>query len=56
MVQPETLPNGNIAIRYKYLATIWDKDKEVINQRFTFTAKGKYVAVETIEKHPAVPP
>ncbi len=54
--EPETLPNGNLAIRYKYLATIWDKDKLVIDQRFTFKPDGQYVSAETIEKGPATRP
>lgn len=48
---PETTPAGNLSIRYKYLATIWNKDKQVIEQRFTFTPEGKYVSAETIEKN-----
>jgi tetratricopeptide (TPR) repeat protein len=51
--EPETTAGGNLAIRYKYLATIWDKDKQIIEQRFTFTPEGKYVSAETIEKGPA---
>jgi len=51
--EPETTAAGNLAIRYKYLATIWNKDQVVINQRFTFTPEGKYVSAETIEKGPA---
>jgi len=51
--QPETTAGGNLAIRYKYLATIWNKDKQIIEQRFTFTPQGKYVSAETIEKGPA---
>lgn len=54
--QPETTPAGNLSIRYKYLATIWNKDQVVIDQRFTFTPEGKYVSAETIEKGPASQP
>ena len=54
--EPETTAAGNLAIRYKYLATIWNKDQVVINQRFTFTPEGKYVSAETIEKGPASQP
>jgi tetratricopeptide (TPR) repeat protein len=53
--EPETTAAGNLAIRYKYLATIWDKDQQIIEQRFTFTPEGKYVSGETIEKSPATP-
>ena len=51
--RPETTPGGNLSIRYKYVATIWGKDKLVIEQRFTFTPQGKYVSAETLEKAPA---
>ncbi len=51
--QPMEDANGNVSITYKYLATIWDKDKKVIEQRFTFTPQGKYVSAETIETGPA---
>ena len=54
--QPETTPGGNLSIRYKYLATIWNKDQMIIEQRFTFTPEGKYVSAETIEKGPASQP
>jgi hypothetical protein len=53
---PESTASGNISIRYKYLATIWNKDQMVISQRFTFTPEGKYVSAETIEKGPASQP
>ena len=46
--QPQQLPNGNLSIRYKYLATIWDKDKVTDDQVFTFTPQGKFVSVEKI--------
>jgi tetratricopeptide (TPR) repeat protein len=54
--EPEVSAGGNLSIRYKYLATIWNKDQVVIDQRFTFTAEGKYVSAETIEKSPASKP
>jgi hypothetical protein len=54
--QPETTPGGNLSIRYKYLATIRNKDQMIIEQRFTFTPEGKYVSAETIEKGPASQP
>ena len=50
--QLETTPAGNLAIRYKYVATIWGKQKQLIDQKFTFTPGGKYVSAETIEKGP----
>ena len=39
-------PDGNYSIRYKYLATIWDKDKKPMDQTFTFNAKGEFVSVK----------
>lgn len=54
--EPETTAGGNLSIRYKYLATIWNKDKMVMEQRFTFTPAGEYVSAETIEKGPATQP
>lgn len=47
---PESTVGGNLAIRYKYLATIWNKSKKIIEQRFTFTPEGKYVSAETVER------
>ena len=40
------LPNGNVSIHYKYDATIWNKDHKVMNQVFTFDAKGEFVEVK----------
>ena len=44
--EPVKLDNGNAAIRYKYEATIWDKDKITQNKVFTFDPKGAFVSVE----------
>ncbi len=41
----ETNANGNLSIRYKYRARIWDKDTVTNNQVFTFDPKGKFVCV-----------
>jgi hypothetical protein len=38
---------GNPTIRYKYEATIWNKDKKVIEQIFTFDPKGEFVSVKS---------
>ncbi len=46
---PSKLDNGNATIRYKYEATIWDKDKIVQNKVFTFDPKGEFVSVEDAE-------
>ncbi|MCL2640744.1 MAG: hypothetical protein FWD53_07865, partial [Phycisphaerales bacterium] len=50
---PTTDAKGNVSITYKYEAMIWDKDKKVIEQRFTFDKTGKYIGHETIETNPA---
>ena len=41
--------NGNASIRYKYRATIWDKDTKIMNQVFTFDPKGNFVSVKNVE-------
>jgi RNA polymerase sigma factor (sigma-70 family) len=43
---------GNRTIRYKYNATIWDKDIFVMNQVFTFDAKGNILDREDVEGFP----
>ena len=43
---------GNRTIRYKYYATIWDKDIYVMNQVFTFDAKGNILNMENAEGFP----
>ena len=35
--------DGNSSIRYKYEATIWCKDIQIMNQIFTFDKKGEFV-------------
>ena len=50
--QVEKAPNGNSSIRYKYRATIWDKDVLIMNQVFTFDAKGEYVSYKNVEGFP----
>jgi tRNA A-37 threonylcarbamoyl transferase component Bud32 len=37
--------NGNLSIRYKYRATIWDKDIITNNEVFTFDPQGAFVSV-----------
>ena len=44
--------NGNRTIRYKYYATIWDKDVLIANQVFTFDAKGNILDVKDVEDFP----
>jgi hypothetical protein len=43
---------GNSTIRYKYNATIWGKDKKVLDQVFTFDPKGEFVSVKTASETP----
>ena len=43
---------GNRSIRYKYLATIWDKEKIISNEIYTFDAQGKFVSVKKVEGFP----
>ena len=43
---------GNRTIRYQYYATIWDKDVYIMNQVFTFDAKGNILSVKDIEGFP----
>ncbi len=43
---------GNSSIRYKYRATIWDKDVTIMNQVFTFDPKGKFVSVKEVKGFP----
>jgi beta-lactamase regulating signal transducer with metallopeptidase domain len=43
---------GNRTIRYKYFATIWDKDIYIMNQVFTFDAKGNILNMDDVERFP----
>ena len=43
---------GNRTIRYKYYATIWDKNVYIMNQVFTFDAKGNMLKMEHVEGYP----
>ena len=53
---PQKAPGGNLSIRYKYLATIWGKDKLIIEQVFVFSPKGEFVSVRQLGKSPATQP
>jgi len=57
--EPQTTNGGNLSIRYKFDAVIWDKDILTMNQVFTFTSEGKFVSVKDVEgfplKHGVVP-
>lgn len=48
--------NGNSSIRYKYRATIWDKDTKNMDQTFTFNPKGEFVSVKDVSGFPQKPP
>jgi beta-lactamase regulating signal transducer with metallopeptidase domain len=48
----EALPDGNLSIRCKYNATIWDKDHQVMNQVFIFDPKGEFVSYKNVEGFP----
>jgi beta-lactamase regulating signal transducer with metallopeptidase domain len=50
--QREAKPDGNVSIRYMYEATIWGKDKLMMNQVFTFNVKGEYVSYENVAGYP----
>jgi len=41
---------GNSTIRYRYNATIWGKQKKVMDQVFTFDSKGAFVSVKDAPK------
>ena len=43
---------GNRTIRYKFYATIWDRDVYVMNIVFTFDAKGNIISRENVEGFP----
>ena len=47
--KPQKLANGQWQIRYKYDATIWDKDHITSNKLFTFTPTGEFVSVKDAE-------
>ncbi|MEN8127328.1 MAG: M56 family metallopeptidase [Planctomycetota bacterium] len=49
--EPVTHKDGNISIRYKYEATIWDKDKKINDQVFTFDKNGKFISVEKVTQN-----
>jgi beta-lactamase regulating signal transducer with metallopeptidase domain len=44
--------DGNSSIRYKYEATIWSKDIQIMNQIFTFDKKGEFVDFKNVEGYP----
>jgi hypothetical protein len=50
--EPQTTALGNLSIRYKFEAVIWDKDIMTMNKVFTFTPQGKYVSVNDVEGFP----
>ena len=50
--QPEKTAGGNVSIRYKYRALIWDKDTLIENRSFTFNTKVKFVYFKNVEGYP----
>ncbi|MHC5183499.1 MAG: M56 family metallopeptidase [Planctomycetota bacterium] len=46
--EPKINDDGNISIRYKYEATIWDKDKIIENKVWTFDKHGKFINVRKV--------
>lgn len=44
--------NGNSSIRYKYHANIWNRDKMIMNQVFTFAPDGKYLSYKNLDGFP----
>jgi hypothetical protein len=48
--EPVKAENGNVSIRYKYRARIWDKDVKIIDQVFTFDPKGGFVSVKNVSE------
>ena len=49
---PVTDATGNVSISYKYEMTIWDKDKYLANEIFTFDKNGKYLSARKVEGFP----
>ncbi|HBG25696.1 MAG: hypothetical protein A2Y10_20545 [Planctomycetes bacterium GWF2_41_51] len=47
--EPVIDANGNMSIHYKYVATIWGKDKIITNQLFVFDENGKLISFDKIE-------
>lgn len=43
---------GNRTIRYQYIATIWDQEKRIMNQLFTFDEEGIFVTVDHVDGFP----
>jgi hypothetical protein len=50
--EPTKAEDGSTSITYKYEATIWDKDKKVMHQIFTFDPSGKFVSVKNAQPEP----
>ncbi len=50
--QPTTDAKGNVSISYKYEQVIWDKDKYLANQIFTFDKHGNYLNARKVEGFP----
>jgi hypothetical protein len=46
----EKKSDGDVSLRYKYRAKIWDKDTVIKSQVFTFSSKGEFVSVEDLNQ------
>ncbi|MCK4887859.1 MAG: M56 family metallopeptidase [Planctomycetes bacterium] len=46
--EPAVDAEGNMSIRYKYEATIWNKDKIIENKVWTFDKQGKFISVRKV--------
>ena len=44
--------DGNVSIRHKYRARIWDRETKIMNQIFTFDKNGDYVKFTNVEGYP----
>ncbi len=42
--------NGSQTIRYKYEARIWDKDKYIFDELFTFSKDGKFISAKKLSQ------
>ena len=47
--EPEFTVLGNLSIRYKFDAVIWNKDIFTMNKAFTFTPDGEFVGVRDVQ-------
>ena len=53
--EPTTETSGNRSIRYKYEATIWDRNKIIQNKKFIYAPNGEFVSVEDLNTKTSEP-